>query len=218
MNGGPSTPASVSSVVGSCQQVHYQTGSAPIRPKSSSSLHSSIGTVSLLMLPYQSATDPMTRLRNGSRISRRNAGASCSIAWIRTGSPSAHRHSRRRCRSAWLAARSSGEHATFAMRYRHAITRYHAISRDITRYQIFVVAVSDKKAPEGAFLRDSLTGLKIVRHTKGDCFGVITGKRGTAIASCLAAADKFVTDIVSGGKTVATRTQGEMRPVRIDQA
>src|SRR5438105_8424312 len=55
-------------------------------------------------------------------------------------------------------------------------------SRDITRYQIFVVAVSDKKAPEGAFLRDSLTGLKIVRHTKGVCFGVITGKRGTAIA------------------------------------
>src|SRR5437588_7456057 len=85
--------------------------------------------------------------------------SSCSIAWIRTGSPSARRHSRRRCRSAWLAARSSGEHATFAMRYRHAITRYHAISRDITRYQIFVVAVSDKKALEGAFLRDSLTGL-----------------------------------------------------------
>src|SRR6059058_3601836 len=208
MNGGPSTHASVSSVVGSYQQVHYQTGSAPIRPKSSSSLHSSIGTVSLLMLPYQSATDPMTRLQNGSRISRRSTSACCSIAWIRSGSPSARRHSRRRCNSAWPAARSSGKHATFAMRYRHAITRY----------QIFVVAVSDKKAPEGAFLRDSLTGLKIVSHTNRDCFGVIPSKRGTAITPCLAASDKFVTDIVSGGKTVTTRTQGVMRPVAIDQA
>ena len=210
MNGGPSTHASVSSVVGSCQQVHYQTGSAPIRPKSSSSLHSSIGTVSLLMLPYQSATDPMTRLRNGSRISRRNAGASCSIAWIRTGSPSARRHSRRRCRSAWLAARSSGEHATFAMRYTHAISRDRAVKYSSSRR-------GTKRRPRAPFC-DSLTGLKIVRHTKGDCFGVISGKRGTAITSCLAAADKFVTDIVSGGKTVATRTQGVMRPVAIDQA
>src|SRR5438445_2245445 len=49
-------------------------------------------------------------------------------------------------------------------------SRDHAISRDITRYQIFVVAVSDKKAPEGAFLRDSLTGLEIVSHTNRDCF------------------------------------------------
>src|SRR5207253_5802828 len=91
-------------------------------------------------------------------------------------------------------------------------------SRDITRYQIFVVAVSDKKAPEGAFLRDSLTGLKIVSHTNRDCFGVISSKRGTAITPCLAASDKFVADIVSGGKTVTTRTQGVMRPVGVDQA
>src|SRR5207302_4135086 len=95
-------------------------------------------------------------------------------------------------------------------------TRYHAITR--SRDQIIVVAVRDKKAPEGAFLRDSLTGLKIVSHTNRDCFGVIPSKRGTAITPCLAASDKFVTDIVSGGKTVTTRTQGVMRPVAIDQA
>src|SRR5437762_8876128 len=77
MNGGPSTHASVSSVVGSYQQVHYQTGSAPIRPKSSSSLHSSIGTVSLLMLPYQSATDPMTRLRKDRKSTRLNSSHRC---------------------------------------------------------------------------------------------------------------------------------------------
>src|SRR5437870_4682034 len=46
----------------------------------------------------------------------------------------------------------------------------------------------------------------------------MSSKRGTAITPCLAASDKFVTDIVSGGKTVTTRTQGVMRPVAIDQA
>src|SRR6266480_1091793 len=150
MNGGPSTHASVSFVVGSYQQVHYQTGSAPIRPKSSSSLHSSIGTVSLLMLPYQSATDPRTRLRNGSRISRRNTSASCSIAWIRSGSRSARRHSRRRCNSAWPAARSSGKRS----KLRDAL---------LARDQILVVAVRDKKAPGGAFLRGSQPGVVLNR-------------------------------------------------------
>ena len=62
------------------------------------------------------------------------------------------------------------------------------------------------------------TGSKIVSQTKRDCFGVISRKRGTAITSCLAAADIFVTDIVSSGKTVTTRTKGVMRPVAIDQA
>src|SRR2546429_2973918 len=76
----------------------------------------------------------------------------------------------------------------------------------------------EQKGARGRLFAWSSTGSKIVGHTNRDCFGIISRKRGTAITSCLAASDKFVTDIVSGGKTVTARTQGVMRPVAIDQA
>src|SRR5437588_6026671 len=107
----------------------------------------------------------------------------------------------------------SMQHSRCAIR-----TRYHATARSSIRRH----GEGQKGARGRLFACSQLgmfsTGSKIVSHTNRDCFGVISSKRGTAIHPWLAAADKFVTDIVSGGKTVNTGTQGEMRPVGIDQA